>query len=214
MDAGVNALFDAVKASNLEAVKQLINQGVLDLVVDDEETEGLAPLHLVTSPHVAYALLSAGQDPNTRTWDGDTPLHSAARKDDPELVRLLCAFGADVDAQDNTGSTPLHDVSSAKIAQWLLHFGANVNAEDYGEQTPIFNASSVEIAAVLVEAGADLSHEAGLDVLEYFGINDCPDDMYEYLCMAVEQDKSRREAKALEETTPTATSINTPSRRL
>jgi ankyrin repeat protein len=43
---------------------------------------------------------------------GITPLHVAVRYGTPQMVRLLIANGADIDARDNNGKTPLFDSMS------------------------------------------------------------------------------------------------------
>jgi len=44
---------------------------------------------------------------NAKTKTGWTPLHNAATQDDKEIAELLIAKGADVNAKDDDGETPL-----------------------------------------------------------------------------------------------------------
>ena len=53
---------------------------------------------------VARRLLEKGADPNARRVDGDQPLHWAA---DGEMVRVLLAGAADLEAEDRFAGTPL-----------------------------------------------------------------------------------------------------------
>ena len=52
--------------------------------------------------------MDAGADIMSRGDDGATCLYSAALFNQPEMVAFLCARGADVNCQNNTGIAPLH----------------------------------------------------------------------------------------------------------
>ncbi len=53
-------------------------------------------------------LLSRGASPNIgRKDDGQTPLHLGALKNDVEICRLLCTFGANVNGVNDEGKTAL-----------------------------------------------------------------------------------------------------------
>lgn len=87
-----------------------------------------------------------------------TPLLYATRAGNLELVRMLVNAGADIEAADANGITPLIDaiinysVVSMKrapqsdhftIAQYLIEQGANVNAQDWYGQTPLWVAVDI-----------------------------------------------------------------------
>lgn len=64
-----------------------------------------------------------------------TPLMHAAERDNLRLVKLILASGADVNARDQRGWTPLMHacmtrLASAEIVEALLGAGADVNAKD------------------------------------------------------------------------------------
>ena len=87
-----------------------------------------------------------------------TPLHYASTK---EIVELLIAKGADVNAKSSDGSTPLHDAAyygRTVIAELLIAKGADVNAEDEVGLTPLHRANlTKEIAELLIAEGADVN---------------------------------------------------------
>lgn len=99
---------------------------------------------------------------------GDTPLHSAAQLGRTEIVKLLIAKGADVDATNRWGQTPLHYASlfyHKEIVEKLLEEGADVNAEDENGYNPLGLASVPrgvsrnEVAQVLLAHGAEANTE-------------------------------------------------------
>jgi ankyrin repeat protein len=65
-----------------------------------------------------------------------TPIHDAASEGEVELVEILIANGADVDARDVNGYTPLHiaiQEGYTDVAEVLIDNGADVNARTIGD---------------------------------------------------------------------------------
>lgn len=56
---------------------------------------------------VAAFLLRCGVSPSVRDNDLWMPVHAAACWAQPDLVELLCEYGADINAKTNNGETPL-----------------------------------------------------------------------------------------------------------
>ena len=120
--------------------------------------------------------LAEGGDPDAEdedeVWDGqgDTPLFLAAMDDDtgPSAIRLLLAWGANVDRMTRFGWTALHAAAQTKSPRCmaaLIAGGADVNlrkAEFTGEY-PLHEATkssseeegSIECVRLLLAAGAD-----------------------------------------------------------
>ena len=65
-------------------------------------------------------------------------MHIAANRRNKEIIVLLIAEGADVNAKTTVGGyTPLHEVRAKEIAALLIDNGADVNAIDVYGDTPL-----------------------------------------------------------------------------
>merc|ERR1719498_1189092 len=74
---------------------------------------GATPLHYVclrksNQRGVANILLENGAQINRPTVAGKAALHFACENQLPELVEVLCLFGADTNLTDSEGNTPVH----------------------------------------------------------------------------------------------------------
>ena len=69
-----------------------------------------------------------------------TLLHYVARAINPveaaEAIDKLIANGAEINALDEWGKTPLHYAQQPEVALKLIADGANINAQDNGQSTP------------------------------------------------------------------------------
>ena len=106
---GMTALHWAASRNDAEIARTLLYAGAT--VRATTRLGGYTPLHLASragSAEVAEQILEAGADPNVYTTTGVSALHFAADADAPEVVALLAAHGADVDARDTFSErTPL-----------------------------------------------------------------------------------------------------------
>ena len=100
---------------------------------------------------VAQLLMERGADVNARDKDHETLLHLASSRQDLELVAELLFHGANPDAKDNKGKSPLHRAVEPKyyfdegrfgVAQLLVERGADVNTRHKGYKTLVRLASS------------------------------------------------------------------------
>ena len=85
-----------------------------------------------------------------------------------ECVRLLVKAGANVNARDKDGNTPLHEGFQTDVEEELLKSGADVNARNKDGETPIFTDVDEESIPLFIKYGADLSvrNKAGKTVVE------------------------------------------------
>ena len=102
--------------------------------------DGKTPLHeMVRYNHFNQVelLLQQGANVNTQDIDSNSPLHSAAwhGEDGIELVKLLISNGADINASNGRGWTPLDVVleheERPKMGEFLVTQGAKSNADEH-----------------------------------------------------------------------------------
>jgi ankyrin repeat protein len=74
-----------------------------------------------------------------------------------ECLNLLAQAGADVNARDNEGNSPLHETFLTDVEEELLKLGADVNARNKDGETPIFTTVDDDAIALFIEHGADLT---------------------------------------------------------
>ena len=107
-------------------------------------------------------LLNSGADLAETDPQGRTALHYAATTEDAGITDLLLRYGANPDAADFMGSTPLHLAAAGNrnqlVVETLVRFGADFAARDTSGRTPlevatISNANS-SVADSLRELGS------------------------------------------------------------
>jgi ankyrin repeat protein len=170
-DRGRTPLMTAARVGNAGAVKILLDAGADR---SRKSPQGLNALHWAAEGRTSNAetintLLDAGMAVDTRTSDGSTPLLIAAMNDRPEQVAALLARGADVNATNGWGLTPLMAAgsSSPEVVGALLAAGADLDARDQAGRVALHymvakhNALAVRM---LCNRGAEL------DVLDGEGI--------------------------------------------
>jgi ankyrin repeat protein len=130
-----------------------------------EPVENAAPLVLAARGNdgaTARSLLSATPRPdvNQHTADGTTALHWAVYHNDADLVDRLLAAGADANAKNDYGATPMSEaavVGNVQVLRGLLAHKADVESPNADGQTALMivaRTSNVDAAQLLISHGA------------------------------------------------------------
>ena len=112
-------------------------------------------------------LLAFGNDVNETSYRQRAPLYLAVERGDREIVELLLAAGADVNAEAPSPArfalVEAAEKGRADLVRLLLAVNAKVNVRDCLEETPLYKAvkrGDREIVELLLAAGADVNVEA------------------------------------------------------
>jgi len=186
------ALAEAASSGNVDAAKALIAYGAnpnadLSKTVIPEPGGGAGTIYgegagsiLIYAaqsgnPNVVRLILRYHPNLEARDREGKTAVFAAGEyrgEDDEtgrvECVRLLALAGANVNARDKGGDTPLHEIFLTSVEAELLKLGANVNARNNDGETPIFTNVDDDSIPLFLAHGADLSirDKAGETVME------------------------------------------------
>ncbi|MBN2461630.1 MAG: ankyrin repeat domain-containing protein [Candidatus Cloacimonetes bacterium] len=158
----VQPLHIAAWRGYLDIMKFLLDQGADLYAVSDSQENALMWAVVARRFETADYLISLGLGINDRTVAGRTVLHTAY-KAPLEAIQYMLEKGADVNAADTSGITPLHDAAwrgDVKVVRFLVENGAKVNTRSNQGMTPILNSAftdSVAVLRYLLEQGADVN---------------------------------------------------------
>ncbi len=127
--------------------------------------------HLLLTTIAAVVLVGCGESqqsasaPKTKPEPptakaADISIRQAAYDGNIEAVKQAITDGADVNAKNRMGWTPLHQVATKEIAELLIAKSADVNAKDTYNRTPLHRAvegGRKETAELLIAEGADVN---------------------------------------------------------
>jgi len=160
---GETPLHNAASRGHKEIAELLISEGA-DVNAVGMHGHGGTPLHYAATKEVAELLIAKGADVNTKDNVGDTPIdladgeiaallrkhggktgkelsiYIAAMSGNIEAVKQHLNDGAEVNAKNSDGRTPLHlaaFVGHKEIVELLIAEGADVNAKSRSGKTPL-----------------------------------------------------------------------------
>ena len=189
-EAGVTPLFTAVKFGRLDAVRYLVNE------------QGCSPTYRGEGKCTSPLCLAAFEghldilqffvkkldhfDPNAKDFCGKTLLHWASMGGQiPVIQYLIRELGADKNALDPRGHTPLSGAAEMNKIEVVLHLLEKEGCEvrDAGSFTPLYYASTkgyLDLVKAIVQSHPHLCvlkdtpsplfpacHEGQLEVLQY-----------------------------------------------
>jgi len=187
------AIFAAAKRADPEVLRMLIDKGALVNAKDSDNTGETVLMAAASgvSDRKLQMLLAAGADLKATNDEGETALmkavqlqHSVSPQDRLPMIQLLVKNGANVNATDKRGNSPLllsvvqymseagGIISHPEVVKFLLDQGANVQTTDAQGKTALMMAAvtwkgSLEIPQLLIERGIkiDAQDDKGVSAL-------------------------------------------------
>jgi ankyrin repeat protein len=162
-DVSITPLMRAGAAGDSAGVQRIVRAGADVNARDSRGWTALMYAAVADRPTALETLLASGADPNARSIEGQTATMAAASGRKPlAYLKPLVAAGANVNAQDRDGLTPLMLTDDRDAVDLLLRTGADPNRRSFTGQTAVMlyaGAADVSIDALrlLLNNGADIN---------------------------------------------------------
>ena len=187
--SGATPLHEAVRYGNVEIAKSLLNSGAN---VNARDNLGKTPVMLILpkdkTAEIYKLLIAYRADLTQKDMFGDTVLHTASMLNVGEnTFRILIDAGADIDARNKEGVTPLaiavqkNDLETVRL---LTAAGADIHTQDTNGNSPLSIAlagSPEMLEAVVNEKNADFTDSNGNTPLHLALICDAPLSKIQYM---------------------------------
>jgi len=154
-EIGFPLLYYAIWDQNMDAIKLLMRKGAN--VNGRDTGSGKTALHYAIwegNKDIVELIIAGGADLNAQDKQGYTALHYATIEGRKQMVELLTAKGA-ASAQSAI-HLAVREEDLAKVKS-LIEAGADVNAKDEGGQTPLFVTGDKEVVEFLIAQGANVN---------------------------------------------------------
>lgn len=170
-DEGRTPLLVAAIAGYDEIVSEILSHQPNLETRDEGGLSALMVASAVGRAEIVSELLRAGALPDgTGTFPKETALMKSSIPNSPNCIKLLLEAGAEVNGQNEAGSTALMTAvhwGNLDCARLLINAGASVNLRDSRGRTALFHAvaaSRESMCSILLAAGADpdLKDNSGL----------------------------------------------------
>jgi len=156
-------VFNAAESGDLKRVQEIIRENPAQILATNDEdirgVDGNSALH--------YAARGPDRDPNSSTIKMIAPSRVPSRDQimtkQKDVVDFLCKNGANVNAQNVNGVTPLFNAASEgfyEIIKVLTDYDADINIPNNDNATPLVIAAfagHVETVKLLLDKGTDSS---------------------------------------------------------